>query len=524
MDPIAILTNGCEMGVALKSVCDMALVIPQTITVVRANHEQCKRLGERIDAIYSVLNSMNDRDFQKPELQKSLSNFCNCVKQCLEFITSFKDEASWCGKIFSNQNYKVQFEELNLQLSQCAADLNLGINLKQLFDHKQDENDQQKDLNDIQSKLDEIASLMVQQQNEQLRHHEGCEEHIKEHINERLNSFKHHLEQSIIKASDPVKVQKIATEEHAFRHIPYYDLMLEKCIGNGGFADVFRGKWVSQDEQVAIKVIRIQHLRERAREDFIKEISTMHRIRYTHILNIFGACMEPEKYALIVEYMTLGSLYDVLREHALQLTWPDRWSIARQMTKGINHLHTLPIPIIHRDIKSLNILMTERGQEFLVKVADFGLAKIRHETSRESSHGPPVGTLPWKAPELLKMGKHTEASDVYAMGVVFWELATGCEPYEEADESVISAFVLRGDRLEIPTNIPDSFAELISRAWTPEPNKRATCQQLLGLMKENCLEPDAPRKSKVRKNYACLSLSSTLITFYDGFDKNSLEI
>ena len=199
-----------------------------------------------------------------------------------------------------------------------------------------------------------------------------------------------------------------------------------KCIGQGGFANVYRGRWLSQDHEVAIKVIRIQYLDERVKGDFIKEISMMHQIRYDHILNIYGACIEPGKYALVVDYMSLGSLFDVLKDKKLQLEWADRCSIAIQMIKGINYLHQRPKPIIHRDIKSLNILMTESDKNFLVKVADFGLAKIRHETSRQSSYDSSVGTLPWKAPELLKMGKHTEASDVYALGVVLWELATEC--------------------------------------------------------------------------------------------------
>jgi serine/threonine protein kinase len=274
-------------------------------------------------------------------------------------------------------------------------------------------------------------------------------------------------------------------------------LLQQKCIGQGGFANVYRGKWLSQDHEVAIKVIRIQHLADRDKEDFVKEISTMYRIRYDHILNIFGACMEPGNYALIVEYMSLGSLYDVLRQKILQLTWPDRWSIALQITKGINHLHTHSKPIIHRDIKSLNVLMTRGSQDFLVKIGDFGLAKIRHETSRQSSHNSSVGTLPWKAPELLRMGKHTEASDVYALGIVLWELATGYEPYEEADESTISAFV-----------------ELISKAWMHEPGKRSTCQQLLVPMKEGSSESDTTNKLKVSKHTVrLLSVESISVNF-----------
>ena len=480
----------------LKIIYETVKVIQQTVRDVKANQKQCQRLGERIDAISSALKSWDNRKLQRPELQKALDNFRDCLKQCLQLVTEFKDKTSWFLKIFNNQNYKEQFKELNLQLDQCVTDLQLGISLKQLFDPKLDEKDQTMDLNDIKSKIDEIASMMQQNQAEQLRHLQIIEQNMKD----RHNSFKHHLEKSIVKVSDPIKAREIGEEEHAFLHIPYYDLIQEKRIGQGGFADVYHGRWLSHDHEVAIKVIRIQYLDERVKGDFTKEISMMYKIRYDHILNIYGACIEPGKHALVVEYMSLGSLFDVLKDKKLQLAWPDRCSIAIQMTRGINYLHKLPKPVIHRDIKSLNILMTEWSKGFLVKIADFGLAQIRRETSRQSSHGSPVGTLPWKAPELLKMGRHTESSDVYALGVVLWELATECEPYEEADDATICAFVKGGDRLPIPKNIPGSFSDLISRAWMHEPEKRPTCQELLSLMREVQSELDAHERPEVRNH------------------------
>ncbi|CAF4946033.1 unnamed protein product [Rotaria sp. Silwood1] len=360
------------------------MVIQETVKEVKANQKQCKRLAERIDAITFALKSMDDRALCRLELRKSLDNYRTCIQKCLEFVTQFKDETSWFSKVFKNQNSKEKFEELNLQLTQYATDFNLSINLKQIFDPKLDENDQKTDLDAIQCKLDEIASLMAQRQDEQLRHVKG----IEENISQRLNSFKHYLQQNIMKRSDSHRAKDIAEEDSAFLHIPYYDLVREQCIGQGGFADVYRGRWLSQDHEVAIKVIRVQHLNE------------------------------------------------------------------------------------------------TNGKDFLVKVADFGLAKIRYETSCQSSISHSVGTLIWKAPELLRIERHTEASDVYALGVVLWELGTGCEPYAEADDSTISTFVLRGDRLNIPGTIPHSFAEMISRAWAHEPQNRPTCQQLLSSVKE----------------------------------------
>ncbi|CAF4009604.1 unnamed protein product [Rotaria magnacalcarata] len=364
----------------------------QTVKDVKANEQQCARLVERINAICMALKSVNDRDLQRLELRKSLTD--------IRCETGFE----------------------------------------------------RSDLNTIQSKLDEIATLMIQRQNEQFHYIER----IEQNVNQRFNSFKHKLEQDILKTKDPLKAQKIIEVEQAFLHIPYYDLIQEKRIGQGGFADVYRGKWLSRSQEVAIKVIRFQPLDDKVKSEIVNEISTMYRIHYNHILNIFGACMETEKYALVVEYMSHGSLHDVLMEKTMQLTWPYRYSVAIQMTKGINYLHKLSKSIIHRNIKSLNILITKNEEHSLVKVADCGLAKIRYETSRQSSNCPSVGTIPWKAPELLKMGKHTEASDVYALG----------------------------DRLDIPPDVPSSLAELISRAWAQESQKRPTCQQLLSWLED----------------------------------------
>ncbi|CAF1081790.1 unnamed protein product [Adineta steineri] len=425
MDPVTIL----------KNVCQTALTIREIVKDVKANQQQCKRLSQRIDAINSALKAMTDKDLQRNELQKSLNNYWRCIEYCCGFVTQFRDEKSWFSKIFDKQNDKEKFQEFNRRLTECATDLNLGINLKQIFDRKLDMSDQATDLDVIKSKRDEVAKLMTQKQHEELRFMERMEQNT----NQLHNSFKHTLEQCILKRSEPLKAQTIAEEEHAFLHIPYYDLVLEKRIGQGEFADVYRGKWLPHDHKVAIKVFRIQYIDATVKRGIVNEISIMQRIHYDHVLNIYGACMEPDKYALIVEYMSLGSLYDILRRQVKQFSWSDRYSIATQMVKGVNYLHNLPKPIIHRDIKSLNILITEQGKDFLVKVADFGLAKICHETSRQSSYAPLVGALPWKAPELFTIhGNHTKASDVYAMGVVLWELATGCEPYANTDVSMIS--------------------------------------------------------------------------------------
>jgi serine/threonine protein kinase len=126
----------------------------------------------------------------------------------------------------------------------------------------------------------------------------------------------------------------------------------------------------------------------------------------------------------------------------------------------------------------------EKGVDgYLVKISDFGLAKIRQETSRQTTEDDRqrlgAGTLQWKAPEILKFGKPSKASDIYSLGIVFWELATGCVPYEELDEATVSQGVKAGERLQIPNDVPLDFASIILSAWSQEPSKRPTSPELI---------------------------------------------
>ncbi|CAF3619938.1 unnamed protein product [Rotaria sp. Silwood1] len=212
----------------------------------------------------------------------------------------------------------------------------------------------------------------------------------------------------------------------------------------------------------------------------------MHSVRYPHIVTFFGACMENGKYALVMEYMSLGSLYKVLHKDKIPLDWSDRFSIALQMTKGINYLHQLEPPVLHRDIKSLNFLLERSYEGYLVKVCDFGLAQARSETTRRSvlTHSLPC-TLQWTAPEILRLEKHTDKSDVYSLGIVFWELASNEIPYDGHQSAVISNFVLGGSRLKIPKNTPSNFSELINKCLADNANDRPTCSELIEVI-EKC--------------------------------------
>ena len=161
----------------------------------------------------------------------------------------------------------------------------------------------------------------------------------------------------------------------------------------------------------------------------------------------------------------------------------ERTRLAFEVVKCCNFLHAMPPPygpILHRDIKSLNFLLDDR---LSVRVADFGLSKLQHSIYNTSSmlQGAGIaGTVQWMAPEVFSAADlYTDKSDVFSIGVVLWEVATGEKPWDRKPPAVIAGAVCAGKRLNIPDRVPAFFREWIEDCWWQEPTQRPSCGQLL---------------------------------------------
>jgi serine/threonine protein kinase len=144
-----------------------------------------------------------------------------------------------------------------------------------------------------------------------------------------------------------------------------------------------------------------------------------------------------------------------------------RVSIARDIADGIQYLHRSGI--LHRDIKSLNVLLSADGR---AKLCDFGLATLRTltTTTATASGRQALGTYAWCAPEIIISGvKHNEKSDVYSLGIIMWELLTCDVPFGDCDLAQITALLRNSDRPDIPQPLPSGFPpayiELMKRCW-----------------------------------------------------------
>ncbi|KAJ4951866.1 hypothetical protein NE237_028698 [Protea cynaroides] len=200
----------------------------------------------------------------------------------------------------------------------------------------------------------------------------------------------------------------------------------ESIVGRGSFSCVFKGI-LSDGTVVAVKrAIKSADLKKNSKE-FHTELDLLSRLNHAHLLNLLGYCEEGGERLLVYEFMAHGSLHQHLHGKnprlKEQLDWVRRVTIAVQAARGIEYLHGYACPpVIHRDIKSSNILIDE---EHNARVADFGLSLLGPADSSSPLAELPAGTLGYLDPEYYRLHYLTTKSDVYSFGVLLLEILSG---------------------------------------------------------------------------------------------------
>ena len=204
--------------------------------------------------------------------------------------------------------------------------------------------------------------------------------------------------------------------------ISHQQLVYGNKLGSGSFAKVYKGTY--QDIDVAIKRLR----KGCSLEGFNREVEVMVKLGSPFVVQMHGVCFESPNYAIVMEYMAGGTLFDLLHDPNTVLEWDIRCRYGLGIAKGMAYLHGENI--VHCDLKSPNILLGITKQD--VKIADFGLSKMKATDSLLFSTAV-GGSAPWMAPELvasLTYPKYSEPADVYSFAIVLWEMAARKKPYQ----------------------------------------------------------------------------------------------
>ncbi|PON36339.1 Serine/threonine protein kinase [Parasponia andersonii] len=254
--------------------------------------------------------------------------------------------------------------------------------------------------------------------------------------------------------------------------IPWSDLVVKERIGAGSFGTVHRADWHGSD--VAVKILMEQDFHPERLNEFLREVAIMKRLRHPNIVLFMGAVTQPPNLSIVTEYLSRGSLYRLLHKPGAReiLDERRRLNMAYDVAKGMNYLHRRNPPIVHRDLKSPNLLVDKK---YTVKVCDFGLSRLKANTFLSSKSA--AGTPEWMAPEVLCDEPSNEKSDVYSFGVILWELATLQQPWSNLNPAQV-CFV-KGKRLEIPRDLNPQVASLIEACWANEPWKRPSFASIM---------------------------------------------
>ncbi|XP_065348084.1 uncharacterized protein slpr isoform X5 [Cloeon dipterum] len=265
--------------------------------------------------------------------------------------------------------------------------------------------------------------------------------------------------------------------------IDFNDLTLEEVIGVGGFGKVYRAYLTG--EEVAVKAARqapdedpsvtLESVRQEARLFWM--------LQHENIVSLKGVCLTPPNLCLVMEYARGGPLNRVLQGRKIRPNVLVDWAI--QIARGMNYLHNeAQINIIHRDLKSSNVLLREpienEDLQFkTLKITDFGLAREVYKTTRMSA----AGTYAWMAPEVIRDSTFSKASDVWSYGVLLWELLTGETPYKGTDTFTVAYGVAVNKlTLHIPSTCPEPWRELMEDCWAPDPHLRPSFEEILNAL------------------------------------------
>ncbi|KEH20271.1 putative protein kinase RLK-Pelle-LRR-VIII-1 family [Medicago truncatula] len=211
---------------------------------------------------------------------------------------------------------------------------------------------------------------------------------------------------------------------------------LKKCTNNfsgrnelgfGGYGKVYRGVFPDR------KIVAIKRAQEGSMQgglEFKNEIELLSRVHHKNLVSLVGFCFEKGEQMLVYEFIPNGTLRESLSgKSGIQLDWKRRLRIALSSARGLAYLHELANPpIIHRDVKSTNILLDDNLN---AKVADFGLSKLVSDSEKGHVSTQVKGTLGYLDPEYFMTQQLTEKSDVYSFGVVMLELITSKQPIEK---------------------------------------------------------------------------------------------
>lgn len=297
--------------------------------------------------------------------------------------------------------------------------------------------------------------------------------------------YNEHIFDVIIEEKSSNKINTDSINPFQIDHIwilDYNDCYFINQIGKGNSSLVFLGTF--KNETVAIKVLKQESVKLDL-EDFKKEMQVLSTLDDPHIIHFYGVTLKP-KLCMITEYCKNGTLFHYLNDQSNYIDWAIGLNWMLQIVKSINTLHHWTPQILHRDIKSLNILIDEKKS---IKICDFGLSRFISENFDNASLLKIRGTYAYLAPEVYLGSHYNSKSDIYSIGIILWEiilriiLGHHSRPFGEFKKINHDFQILiqssKGLRPTLPLSTPQSLYKLYFDCVSGDPKKRPNSEELL---------------------------------------------
>lgn len=462
------------------------------------NRRKAKSLAVCLEAIMPPLRTIEDSENTIAHV-KTLEALKEVVVDAKTLLEKQCTRSS-VSKLVSSSSVKWQFADITQRLQSHMQALNLSVGVLQRMDSKKRDADDAADFDEMQGEIRKMLQGNQSELQAQLAELDAGQQAKAQEMILKLTEGHQQLREDISRDFKDI-IKDMSHVQQADSSLPHIDMATDlkstggvDTLGAGGFGEVRKMVWATGgDIEVAVKVLLARKPSPKALLELRKEAEAMHAMRHPNVIQLYGASLKPPHLCLVLEFAPYGSLEDALREEGAPehtAVWRERLLIASDIMKGLKYLHSRKV--LHLDIKSGNVMLFDHQSRRLAKLADFGLAFIKNETSAAGSVAVKTnaGTVNWKPPELFrKGGEATRASDVYSCACVMYELASGSIPWYGEGPGDIIGHVALGERPDKPVGCIEPLWKLIAQGWAQNPKHRVTVdtalKQLEALVNEN---------------------------------------
>eukprot|EP00928_Gymnodinium_smaydae_P043435 TRINITY_DN2909_c0_g1_i1.p1 TRINITY_DN2909_c0_g1~~TRINITY_DN2909_c0_g1_i1.p1 ORF type:complete len:491 (+),score=99.35 TRINITY_DN2909_c0_g1_i1:77-1549(+) len=275
-----------------------------------------------------------------------------------------------------------------------------------------------------------------------------------------------------------------------YNEIDPKELTVIEKAGSGSTATVLKAVWRGQ--LVAVKELKMgsnSRFDELVKRGFQREIEVLARTKHPNLVTCSGVTLVP--FSVVSVFYSGGTVFDLLHNDGTELAWWQRYKMLKGIALAMEYLHKFTPQIIHRDLKSPNVLLKTKVASIhddpIVKVADFGMARTR-DKAVWSQMTPTVGTYHWMAPE-VHSGTYDEKVDIYSYAIVLYELIYRDLPFHDQAGPSVLRRVIEGVRPDLgkarssaPANCSHVLTRLIESCWDHEAKRRPSFTSILGTL------------------------------------------